>query len=103
MLSRAAQGTAGKRFPGGANGGGGGGREPRRRRPRQGGGGPGSVVLVRPGRPEYHIQVGALVADGELQQVLGVLAGVSIVPVLFKGAALAHTAYASSACRPRST
>ena len=48
----------------------------------------------------YRSSADAAIHDGELRQVLGALSAVSIVPVLFKGAALAHTAYASSACRP---
>jgi hypothetical protein len=48
----------------------------------------------------YRSSADAAIHDGELQQVLRALAAVSIVPVLFKGAELAHTAYASSACRP---
>ena len=48
----------------------------------------------------YRSSADAAIHDGELRQVLGALFAASIVPVLFKGAALAHTAYTSSACRP---
>jgi len=48
----------------------------------------------------YRSSADAAIHDDELRQVLGALSAVSIVPVLFKGAALAHTAYANSACRP---
>lgn len=37
---------------------------------------------------------------GEVREVLGRLAGVGVVPILFKGAALAYTAYPDPACRP---
>lgn len=47
----------------------------------------------------------AAVADGELHEVelrdvLACLAGAGVTPVLFKGAALAHTVYPDPACRP---
>jgi hypothetical protein len=48
----------------------------------------------------YRSSADAVIHDDELRRVLRALAAASIVPVLFKGAALAHTAYASSACRP---
>jgi len=48
----------------------------------------------------YRSSADAAIHDDELRQVLGALGAASIVPVLFKGATLAHTAYASSACRP---
>jgi len=48
----------------------------------------------------YRSSADAVIHDRELRQVLGALAAANIVPVLFKGAILAHTAYDSSAYRP---
>jgi hypothetical protein len=66
----------------------------------------GSIESVAPAARDelrqayYRSSADAAIHDGELRQVLGALSTVSIVPVLFKGAALAHTPYTSSACRP---
>jgi hypothetical protein len=51
-------------------------------------------------RSYYRSVADALLHDHELGRVLAVLAGVGITPVLLKGAALAHTVYPTSACRP---
>ena len=48
----------------------------------------------------YSSSAAAVIHDSELRQVLGALSAAGIVPVLFKGAVLAHTAYDSSVCRP---
>ncbi len=48
----------------------------------------------------YRSAADAALLDGELRRVLGALSATGIRPVLFKGAALAHTAYDRSALRP---